>query len=94
LYSNYAENFGSNQGQFGFGGTGLGKPLGPTSAQQWEIGAKSELFDGRLRISLAYFDLRKQNVPTTDLAHRAPNCLFGCSIALGEVRSRGPELDI
>ncbi len=97
LYSNYAESFGSNYGSFSFNGTvtGFGKPLGPTSAQQWEIGAKTEFFNGRLRVSMAYFDLRKQNTPTTDIQHPAPACGGGgCQKAVGEVRSRGPELDI
>ncbi len=96
LYSNYAENFGANTfGAIAFGGIDAsGNPLPPTTAQQWEVGAKTEFFDGRLRATLAYFDLTKQNVATTDTAHPAPFCGFGCSIAVGEVRSRGSELDI
>ena len=95
LYSNYAENFGANTGSFGFGG----KPLPPQSAQQWEVGAKTELFDGRLRATLAFYDLTKQNVATTD-TNPTHFCASGgsgfgsCQIAVGEVRSRGPELDI
>ena len=89
LYSNYAENFGANTGR-GF----LGKPLPPESAQQWEVGAKTELFNGRFRASLAYYDLTKQNVATNDPL-RPTQCGGGpCSIAIGEVNSRGPELDI
>ena len=89
LYSNYAENFGANTGR-GF----LNKPLPPESAQQWEVGAKTELFDGRFRASLAYYDLTKQNVATNDPL-RPTQCGGGsCSIAIGEVNSRGTELDI
>lgn len=89
LYSNYAENFGANTGR-GF----LNKPLPPQSAQQWEVGAKTEFFDGRLRATLAYYDLTKQNVATKDTT--GPKACGGdyCSVAIGEVRSRGPELDI
>ncbi|MCX7103508.1 MAG: TonB-dependent receptor [Methylobacter sp.] len=66
----------------------------PQSAQQWELGAKTEFFDGRLRATMAYYDLTKQNVPTLDTAHQF-QCGGGpCQIAAGEVRSRGPELDI
>jgi iron complex outermembrane receptor protein len=83
LYGNYVENFGASKGQ-GFGG----KQLPPESAQQWEGGVKAEFYDGRLSATLAYFDLTKQNVATPDPA----NPLF--SVATGEVRSRGPELDI
>ncbi len=96
LYSNYAENFGQNTGAFGFGGTVNSSKLLPAqSAQQWEVGVKTELFDGRFRATLAYYDLTKQNVATNDVTHPAPFCGgSGCSIAAGEVRSQGPELDI
>ncbi|TKB94596.1 MAG: TonB-dependent receptor [Nitrospira sp.] len=98
LYSNYVENFGANAGGLAFAGfdpSGAplpGTPLKPTSAQQWEVGAKTEFFDGRLRATLAYYNLTKQNVATT-----SPNpavALLGFSVATGEVRSKGPELDI
>jgi len=89
LYSNYAENFGANNG-CGFGN----KPLPPQSAQQWEVGAKSEFFDGRLSATLAYYNLTKQNVATTDPAHLF-ECGGGpCLLAVGEARSKGPELEI
>jgi iron complex outermembrane receptor protein len=84
VYGNYVENFGPNTN----GATlASNKPLPPTSAQQWEIGAKAELFEGRLRATLAYFDLTKQNVAT-----QLPNSIYADLI--GEVRSQGPELDI
>ena len=76
LYSNYAENFGAKAGAKGFVGLDAsgnplpGKPLPPESAQQWEVGVKTEFFDGRLRATLAYYDLTKQNVVT---AHPDPN---------------------
>jgi iron complex outermembrane receptor protein len=100
LYSNYAENFGANPNAFAYAGSDLSgnslapKPLGPTSAQQWEVGAKTEFFDGRLRATLAYFDLTKQNVATTDAAHPVECGGIACSVALGGVKSKGPELDI
>ena len=89
LYSNYTENFGANSGL-----VFPNKAAPPTSAQQWEFGAKTEFFGGRLRTTMAYFDLTKQNVATNDpdLTHV---CGGGqCSLVTGEVRSRGPELDI
>jgi iron complex outermembrane receptor protein len=61
------------------------------------VGIKGEFFDGRLRATLAYFDLTKQNIATSDTANQNnPSCvrIGGCSVAVGEVRSRGPELDI
>jgi len=83
LYSNYTENFGPGRGIIY---PNTAPP--PTSAQQWEVGAKTELFDGRLRATFAYYDLTKQNVSTNDPTHP----FF--SVVTGEVRSRGPELDI
>jgi len=87
LYGNYIENFGvSNQ----WARTRSGKPLSPESAQQWEIGSKFEFFDGRFSATLAYYDITKQNVVTRDPTDMTGNF----SIAAGEVRSRGPEIDI
>lgn len=54
-------------------------------------GAKTELFEGRLTGSLAYFQLTKQNISVTD-PRDVP--LFRFSIPIGEVQTRGVELDI
>jgi iron complex outermembrane receptor protein len=86
LYSNYTENFGANQGYIWPNGA----PVPATGANQWEVGAKTEFFDGRLRATLAYFDLTKTNIATSD---NAPGHQ-GYSLVIGGVRSRGPELDI
>jgi iron complex outermembrane recepter protein len=107
LYGNYVENFGAaNIDLLAFAGLGtsnnaITKPLPPQTAQQWEVGAKAEFFDGRLRATLAYYDLTKQNLATRDLTltslGKFRDCGGGpgsCSIAVGEVRSRGSELDI
>lgn len=83
LYGSYAENFS------GINGTGFGGALlPPESAQQWELGLKTELFDQRFLGTLAWFDLTKQNVAIDDPAHP------GFSVAIGEVRSAGLELDL
>ncbi|NOU23826.1 MAG: TonB-dependent receptor [Methyloglobulus sp.] len=87
LYANYVESFGPND-PFALIYPGTLPP--PTSAEQYEGGIKTEFFDGRLRATLAYYDLTKTNVATRDPApgHQ------GFSILTGAVRSRGPELDI
>ena len=89
LYGNYTENFGSNSGLIF-----PNKAAPPSSAQQWEFGTKTEFFGGRLRATLAYFDLTKQNVVTNDpdLTHVCGGSQ--CSLVTGEIHSRGPELDI
>ncbi|NOU44489.1 MAG: TonB-dependent siderophore receptor, partial [Methyloglobulus sp.] len=103
LYANYAESFGVDAG---FASTfvrdKVGKSIDPTSATQYEGGVKFEFFDGKLRANLTYYDLTKTNLavsdPTLDpITGEQRDCGGGpgsCSIALGEVRSRGPEIDI
>jgi iron complex outermembrane recepter protein len=65
-----------------------GNPLKPERGEGYEVGVKADLDRGRLFATLAYFDIAKQNVATSD----PNNPLF--SIATGEQRSRGLELDV
>lgn len=58
----------------------------PQKATQYEVGTKLEL--GRVTATLAYFDITRTNIPTTDPS----NSRF--SVLTGEVKSRGLELDI
>ncbi len=82
-YSSYSQSFTPNSGT-----TVAGAALEPQRGQGYEIGIKSDLIDGKLFATLAYFDISKQNVPVTDPA----NPLF--SITSGEQSSRGIEFDI
>jgi iron complex outermembrane receptor protein len=82
-YGSYSQSFAPNSGT-----TVSGAALEPQRGKGYEIGVKSDLIDGKLFATLAYFDIAKQNVPLTD----PENPLF--SIASGEQRSRGIELDI
>jgi iron complex outermembrane receptor protein len=88
LYGNYVQNFGVPNIQFGAGGANLS----PQSAQQWEAGIKTELFNGRLTGTLAWYQLTKQNIPSL---HRslagAQNNEFDLT---GEAVNEGVELDI
>ncbi|HEY8066126.1 MAG TPA: TonB-dependent receptor [Methylosinus sp.] len=84
VYGSYSENFGASNSLFQTNGV----LLKPQTAQQWEIGAKTEFFDGRLSATLAYFDLKKQNVPVPDPLN--PNF----SRTIGEAESRGIEFDL
>ncbi|ABW28387.1 TonB-dependent siderophore receptor [Acaryochloris marina] len=83
LYANYSESFTPSFGQLVGGGT-----VGPETASGFEVGVKGEFLDGNMFATLAYFDITKRNVATTD-----PNNPF-FSIATGEQRSQGVELDI
>jgi len=87
LYASYSESFNPLTG-FSAGVTFEGEPFEPTTGQQFEIGAKTELLDSRLAATLALYNLTQQNVVTAD-----PNNP-GFQIQTGEVRSRGIELDV
>ncbi|NET39361.1 MAG: TonB-dependent siderophore receptor, partial [Cyanothece sp. SIO1E1] len=82
LYGSYSQSFVPS-----FATTSSGEPLEPERGEGFELGVKTELFGGGLLATLAYFDITKQNVATTD-----PNNIFA-SVATGEQRSRGIELD-
>lgn len=83
LYGSYSQSFTPNSAT-----TASGATIDPQRGKGYEFGVKSDLLDGKLFATLAYFDISKQNVPVTD----PNNPLF--SIATGEQRSRGIELDI
>lgn len=84
LYASYSRSF--NPDIFSISADGL--PLKPTTGTQYEVGVKGEFLDGRLSTTLAAYEITKANVATTD----PDNTDF--SIAVGEVRSRGIELDV
>ena len=83
LYGSYTTSFLPNSAA-----TVDGDVLEPERGEQFEIGARAELLEGRLVANLAFFDIIKKNVATTD-----PDNIF-FSVATGEQRSRGIELDI
>ncbi len=84
LYGNFTESLGSNNG----GRSRTGQPFNPQLATQYEAGVKTELFDGRITSSIAYYHLTKQNVLTPDPMNSNFN------VALGEARSQGIEADL
>lgn len=84
LYASYSRSFAPNI----FGIAADGSFLEPERGTQYELGARGEFLDGRLIANLAAYHLTKTNVATTD----PENPDF--SIAAGEVRSQGIELDI
>jgi iron complex outermembrane recepter protein len=83
FYGSYTENFSGANGLARQGGK-----LPPESAQQWEVGVKSELLNGKLLATFAYYDLAKQNVAVPDPV----NPFF--SRTVGELAVRGFEFDI
>lgn len=88
IYGSYLTNFGQAAGTSG----PIKQPLPPETAQQWEVGVKTELLDKRLTATLAYYNLIKQHVaaPDPDPARAAQGFL----VSLGEVRNKGVEFDV
>ncbi len=84
LYGNYVESMGAAN----TGTTASGAAFDPQMAQQKEVGLRAELLEKKLLANVALFDLTKQNLKTTDPANPA------FSIAVGEVRHRGLEIDL
>ncbi len=89
FFGNYVENFGVPN----IFAAGLnGQPLRAETAEQFETGIKTELFDGRFGATVAWFQLTKQGVAT---GHPDPALASrGFSVQTGEARNRGVELDI
>lgn len=83
LFASYSQSFTPNSDT-----TTTGDPLEPEEGEGFEAGVKAELLDGNLFATLAYFDITRQNVATQD-----PIDQFA-SVATGEQRSRGVELDV
>ncbi|MBG0810559.1 TonB-dependent receptor [Methylosinus sp. H3A] len=82
LYGNFTQSLGANQV------TTQNITLAPQRGEQYEGGVKAELFDKRLMLTMAYFDITKTNVPVTDPSN-ANNTLL-----VGKARSRGFEFDL
>lgn len=86
LYASYSQSFNPNIDTF----TVNGDPLEPERGEGYEVGVKTQLLEGNLFATLAYFDITKQNVATED--SNFPG--LGISVATGEQQSRGIELDV
>ncbi|WP_236233436.1 TonB-dependent siderophore receptor [Pseudomonas tohonis] len=85
LYGGYTESFKPNSTIAPLTGTGSVNEMAPEEGKSWELGAKLDM-PGRITGTLALFDIVKENVAVTELD--------GSNRAIGEVRSRGLELDV
>lgn len=84
LFTSYSQSF--NPDEFSIDANN--SFLEPSIGEQFEVGIKGDFLDGKLSSTLAAFQINKSNVATSD----PDNPDF--SIAVGEVRSRGIELDV
>ncbi|WP_347903902.1 TonB-dependent siderophore receptor [Pseudomonas purpurea] len=93
VYGSYAEVF-IPQTQLTKGKTGLT----PVEGQNYELGLKGELMDGRLNASLAMFRYIHKNRAVSDLSTdiESNEACGGwyCSLASGKVRSQGVEAEL
>jgi iron complex outermembrane receptor protein len=83
LYGHYAEAIGANNGA-----TVDNSPIKPQESSEYEAGLKTELLDGKLSGTLAFYELTKENLLTPD-----PNNPR-YSIPVGQARSKGMEIDV
>ncbi|WP_186375972.1 TonB-dependent siderophore receptor [Hyella patelloides] len=83
LYASYSQSFAPVPET-----TSDGEPLEPEEGEGFEIGVKSELLEGKIFATLAYFNITKQNVASED-----PDDPFAF-VAVGEQESQGIELDV
>jgi iron complex outermembrane recepter protein len=83
LYASFSRSFVPNNNT----GTASGSPLDPSRGNQYEIGVKTEI-NRQLSATLAAYEITKTNVAVTDPEDEQ------FSIAAGEVKSRGIELDV
>ncbi len=84
FYASYSKSFGANNSSW----LASGDSSPPEIGVQYELGAKRSLFNDRMMISSTLFHLTKSNVLAEDPNDRAR------MIAIGEVRSRGLEVDV
>ena len=82
FYASYIKSFGPSFNYDSF------NRYPPAEAKQYEIGAKKEMFGGKLLATLAVYDLIKGNIPTPD-----PNNPL-TTLLIGEAESQGVEIDI
>ncbi|MGH8479082.1 MAG: TonB-dependent siderophore receptor [Gammaproteobacteria bacterium] len=85
LYASWSRSFQPQSGILTIEGA---EPFEPERGEAYEVGVKTDTFGGKLVSTLALFQITKENVLTAD-----PNDTRR-SIAVGEQRSRGIEVDI
>lgn len=86
VYASFSKSFMPQSGMV-YDGSNSGKFISPERGQQWEGGAKSNFWNGRISATVAIFQLNRLNVATADQSH--PNFY----LVTGQQRSRGVEFE-
>ena len=84
IYGSWTTSFGANNAP-----AADGRTFDPQTAEQFEAGVKTQLFDRRLTGTLAYYHLTKDNILVNDLSTADPFDKIA-----NKQRSQGIELDI
>lgn len=71
-----------------------GGPFDPEETKQFEVGIKAELFDGRILAGATAYEMVKQGVLVANPDPNAGNPGIDRLLQIGEVTSRGFELDL
>ena len=82
-YFSYSESFQSNPGYL----NAAGSQIEPEAGEQYEIGVKADLFNGKLSSTVALYQIDRSNVPTADPL--TPNVY----VVTGEERHRGVDFN-
>lgn len=83
-----------NQSQLNYFETVDGPSLRPATGRNLEFGLKSELIDGHLLASVAYFDLKKQNEAVYQTWSPTGSNAWCCYVAAGNKSSQGVDVEL
>jgi iron complex outermembrane recepter protein len=92
VYASASKGFTPNSGNFTFGGG----QTPPEDAQQFEIGAKSLMLDGKMAATVSVFSIKQSNVAVPDPLHLSGGCggNGACYLSIPGVSSKGAELEV
>jgi iron complex outermembrane receptor protein len=90
LYGNYASSLGTWGTSNVIAVDVQGHPLPAEQSHSYEAGLKLQAFEGRLRSTVAAYELTKTHVATRDLSSPDPTAVR----AVGEAQSSGVEVDL
>jgi outer membrane receptor for ferric coprogen and ferric-rhodotorulic acid len=82
------------QSQMNYFETGDGPSLKPATGSNVELGLKSELMDGRLLASVAYFDISKKNEAVYQSWSPTGSNAWCCYVAAGDKSSQGLDVEL
>lgn len=90
LYGSTSKGFTPNTGL----SSPTGQPLQPEEAQQYEIGAKTLMFDEKIAATFSLFSIKQKNVAVMDPVYPNSACQYGvCFDTVPGVLSQGAEVE-